>query len=274
MGKISKIIKRIKKKKEILPIVSNIEEKDLLKDKVALVTGGSGGIGKAIAAKLANCGCKVIISGTNEEKLQKICEKIGKNCKYMILNLSDCNSFETKKDEAVSIFGKIDILINSAGVHINRKNQDFINFTEDEYDSVMDINLKGTYFFNQKMASYFISNKIKAHILFISSSTSFEPAWSPYRLSKWALNGLIKGMAQDLIEFGIVVNGISPGSTATNLLNYKEGESIYTEENTNKRYAMPEEIANFAVMLVGPTGDMLVGENICMSGGRGIIELR
>lgn len=273
MKKIKKILKNFKKK-ELIPIINTIEKEDLLKEKVAFITGGTGGIGKSIAAKFISSGCKVIISGTNLEKMKKICNELGDNCKYLKLNLNDITEFDKKINEAISIFGKIDILVNSAGVHIERGNQEFLNFTEQEYDKIMNTNLKGTYFLNQKMALYFKQNKIKAHILFISSSTSFEPAWSPYRLSKWGINGLIKGMAQDLVKYNIVVNGISPGSTATNLLNYNEGDTIYTEENTNKRYSMPEEIANFAVMMVGSTGDMLVGENICMSGGRGIIELR
>lgn len=116
--------------------------------------------------------------------------------------------------------------------------------------------------------------KIKGHILIVSSQSALEPAWSPYRISKLAISGLIKGMAQRLIGHGIVVNGIGPGPTATSMQKNYDGTNIYTPLNPIQRYTMPEEVAEVAKMLVSPLGDTIVGDTVYMSGGRGIIELR
>ena len=274
MKKLIKKIIRFFKKKEYIPVISEVNEKNVLNKKIAFISGGSGGIGSAIAKKFIDSGCKVIISGTNEKKLREISQLLGENCKYIVLNLNDINAFEKVVNDAIKLFGKIDILVNSAGIHATRSEASFLNFNESEYDNIMNINLRSVYFLSQIFANYFINNNIKGHILTISSSTSFEPAWSPYRISKWGLRGLTAGMAQELIKYGIVVNAIAPGSTATKMLNYEEGDSIYTEENTNLRYIMPEEVANIAVLLVSDAGNMIVGETILASGGRGRTEIR
>ena len=274
MKKLIKKIIRVMKRKEYIPIVSEIKDADLLKNKVAFISGGSGGIGSAIAKKFINAGCKVIISGTSEKKLMAISSKLGNNCKYVIFNLKNIDDYEKVLEESVKIFGKIDILVNSAGIHTTRKGAEFLNFKVSEFEDIIDINLKSVYFLSQKFANYFVENNIKRHILMISSSTCFEPAWSPYRISKWGIRGLTSGMAQELIRYGIVVNAIAPGSTATSMLDYENGDSIYTEENTNYRYIMPEEVANIALLLVGDTGNMIVGETILASGGRGRTEIR
>lgn len=182
-----------------------------------------------------------------------------------------CSKFKTNLEEAVNLFGKINILVNSAGIHSTNPIQDYFSFSEEEYDKILEINLKGIFFFTREVANYMIKNKIKGHILNISSSTALEPAWSPYRLSKWALNGFTKGLADRLLEYGIIVNGIAPGSTATRLLNYEEGQSIMTKDNPANRYIMPEEVAEYAKMLVSELGDMIIGETILISGGRGNI---
>lgn len=274
MKQLIKKIIRIFKKKEYVPIVDRISNDNLLNRKVAFISGGSGGIGQSIAKKFIEAGGKVIISGTNEVKLKKFSENLGNNCKYIVMDLNNVEEYKNKINESINLFGKIDILVNSAGIHTTRQGANFLNFKTDEYDKIMNINLKSTYFLSQLFANYFIKNKIKGHILMISSSTCFEPAWSPYRLSKWGIRGLTSGMAQELIKYGIIVNAIAPGSTATEMLNYKHGDSIYTEENTNNRYIMPEEVANIALMLVSGTGDMIVGETILASGGRGRTEIR
>lgn len=112
------------------------------------------------------------------------------------------------------------------------------------------------------------------HILLVSSSRGAEPAWSPYGISKWSLNGLTKGLAQILLPYGIIVNAIAPGSTATELIGVKSGDSIESEENGLGRLVMPVEVANVAKLLVSGAGDMIVGETIHISGGRGLFDIR
>lgn len=256
-----------------IPITQLVNENNLLKNKVALITGGSGGIGFAIAKSFIESGAFVIITGTNEEKLKKCCSDLGDKAEYLILDLKKFNSIESNIQYAIKKYGKIDILVNSAGIHSTNPIQDFFHVTPEEYDSIMEINLKGTYFVSQYVSKHMIDKNIKGHILNISSSTALEPAWSPYRLSKWGIKGFTLGLADQLLPYGIIVNGIAPGSTATNLLDYKKGDSIFTRDNPMKRYVMPEEVAQYAKLLVSDLGNMVVGETLYISGGRGNIVI-
>lgn len=274
---IKSFVKRVidySKKREIVPICQKIDSNKLLDGKIAFITGGSGGIGMAIAKKYIESGCKVIISGTNEVKLKRCILELGEESAYVQLDLNNVASFSEKYIEASEKFGTIDILVNCAGMHIVRNNLSFINSTEEEYDKIMNLNLKGTYFWSQCFAKDLISKHKHGHILMISSQSGLEPAWSPYRLSKWGLNGMTKGLAQSLLPHDIIVNGIGPGPTATSMQPYTDGDGIYTNLNPINRYTMPEEIAEYALLLVSSLGDTIVGDTIYMSGGRGIIELR
>lgn len=271
--KIKNFLKKILKP-EYIPITKLEGFESLLKDNVALITGGSGGIGFAIAKELISCGCKVIITGRDEKKLADCCAELGKNAKFVVLDQSNIKKFDLKIEEIIKIFGKIDILVNSSGSHITRKDMNFFNIAEEEYDNVIDLNLKGTYFITQKIANYMIKNNIKGHILFISSSRGREPIWSPYQLSKLSMIGLTEGLAQQLAPYGIIVNGIAPGPTATKLIDFKDGDSIFTDDTSIKRYTMPEEVACYVKILVSNLGNTIVGQTIYMSGGRGIFDIR
>ncbi|MCM1262116.1 MAG: SDR family oxidoreductase [Butyrivibrio sp.] len=217
-----------------------------------------------------------MLCGTNESKLRDCIIELENNesLKYMIFDMSDFENIEHNVEKAFHIFGNVDILVNSAGVHTN--NVDFFRMTVEEYDRIMNVNIKGLYFVCMEFAKRMMKNtsKTKKHILLISSSRGSEPAWSPYGLSKWALNGLTQGLAQILLPHNIIVNGIAPGSTATTLIGVKPGDSIYTTENKEERLIMPDEVANIAKLLVSTAGDMVVGEIVHISGGRGIIDIR
>ncbi len=259
------------KEEQKIPIVTKVEKSDLLNGKIALVTGGSGGIGEAIAKKLVESGCKVIIAGTNEEKLRSCTLRCGAQ-KSIVINMNDITGIDSKIAEAVSYFGKIDILVHSAGVHTKRDGLDFLNITESEYNHVMDINLKGAYFICQKVGKYMIDNGIKGNILLVSSQKALEPSWSPYRLSKLGISGITKGIAQRLAPYGIVVNAIGPGPTATAMVDLGVNGSIYTNENVLKRYIMPEEVAEYALLLVSQLGKLIIGDTIYVTAGEGIIN--
>ena len=170
----------------------------------------------------------------------------------------------------MSSTGKIDILVNSAGLV---SHHDFFYMSEKEYDSIMDVNAKGTYFMSQAVGKYMIENKIKGHILNVTSSSALRPAWTPYQMSKWAVRGLTLGLADALLPHGIVVNPIAPGPVATPMLGKFEGDSIYNETSPSGRYAMPEEIAQLAVFMVSDMGNLIVGDTFYMTGGSGTITL-
>lgn len=258
-----------------IPVIKTAGDSSILEGKVALITGGDGGIGNAIAKKFVNSGAKVVISGRKKEKLESCCKDLGENAEYVILDQTHVEQFDEVIIEAEKIFGGLDILVNSAGMHIDRDGLDFLSTTEREFDDVVDLNLKGAYFIAQAVAKRWISKKQKGHILFISSQSALEPSWSPYRLSKLGVRGITEGIAQQLLRYGIVVNGLGPGPTATTMQKaYKRGGTIYTSDNNIERYTMPEEVAEYATMLVSELGDTIVGDTLYMSGGRGIIDKR
>ena len=259
------------KDEKMIPVPNIINANDLLQGKIALITGGSSGIGFAIAKKFLEHGCKVIIAGTNEEKLKKCCKTLQGNIQYVVLNILDVEKLRDKIEEATNLFeeNRIDILVNSAGI-MNKS--DFWNISFEEYDKVMNINVKGTFFMCQEISKIMIKKGIKGHILNISSSSALRPAWTPYQMSKWTVRGFTLGLADTLIPYGIIVNAIAPGPTATPMLEKKEGDYIYNRNNPSKRFAMPEEIANVAVMLVSDMGNLIVGDTIYDTGGSGVIN--
>jgi NAD(P)-dependent dehydrogenase (short-subunit alcohol dehydrogenase family) len=271
LGIKTKIIKSIRQK-EFIPIEHPVSTDNQFEGKVALISGGTGGIGLAISRSLLESGCKVIVAGTNEKKLSEIKAILGDNSASLQMNYAEPTAFDKKIKEASEIFGKIDIFINSAGIHTEHAN--FWTIDPDEFDRVMAINLKGAYFACQAVGKYMRENAIKGHILIISSSRGSEPAWSPYGISKWGLKGLTEGLAKMFLDYGIIVNTIAPGSTATKLIGVGEGDSIYSAENGENRHIMPDEVATLAKLLVSDAGNMIVGETVHISGGRGVFDIR
>jgi 3-oxoacyl-[acyl-carrier protein] reductase len=272
---IHKIFK--KKQQHIIANIAKLSENELLLGRCALITGGTSGIGYAIADAFLDAGAEyVIITGRTEERCRKAVEKLN-NCNkhhkgkalYKILNMKDVNTFEQKFQEIQKIIypSKISILCNNAGI----QGGIFGRTTEDDFNNVMDTNFKGTYFLSQLIAKYMIKNEIDGNIINIASSSSIRPTNSVYSLSKACIKEFTAGIAKYLLPYGIIVNGIAPGPTATPLMN-KDNES-YIEHPTNpsRRYAVPEEIANMVVFLASSMGRMIVGDIIYMTGGSGII---
>lgn len=265
---------RLIRTKSVVPIDHVVSDKQILEGKVALISGGSGGIGMAIARQLYAAGALIVLGGTDGRKLQRCIEEIGpkSRVKAVLMDVSDPYKAEQAVSEAIQMFGRIDIFVNSSGVHT--KGVDLWTMTPEEFDRVLSINLRGAFFAGRAVANHMIEAGNKGHILFVNSSRGFEPAWSPYGISKWGLRGMTQGFAQSLLSYGITVNGIAPGSTATSLIGIADGDSIDSQENGVGRLALPDEIATWALMLVSRSGDMVVGETVLVSGGRGSIDIR
>lgn len=263
-------IKKIFAHKEYMPIPHLVSQEREFEGKVALISGGSGGIGLSIARSLQESGCVVIIAGTNEEKLESL--RLLTGLDTVVLNYSQIETFDNVINEVVKKYGHLDIFINSVGVHT--ENVDFWSMTPKEFERVMDINLKGVFFVCQSIGNYMRKAKIKGSILIVSSSRGSEPAWSPYGISKWGLKGLVEGLGKVLIPYGINVNAIAPGATATALIGIKEGDSITSNENGMNRLVMPDEVAAFAKLLVSDAGKMIDGEVLHIAAGRGTFDIR
>ncbi len=135
------------------------------------------------------------------------------------MNNTQVSTFEKTFDDILSevkVAGVngIDILVNNAGVNY----KGMPDATEEEYDKVLDTNLKGVYFLSQMLGKYFVTNNIKGNILNIASASCIRPADSAYTVSKWGIRGLTLGLAKTLAKYGITVNGIAPGPTATPMM--------------------------------------------------------
>ena len=177
-----------------------------------------------------------------------------------------------KVSQAANLFpeNRIDILVNSAGL-VNKTG--FEDVTQKEFDDIMNVNVRGSYFMAQAVSKFMIAHKIKGHILNVASSSSLRPAWTAYQLSKWAVRGMTLGLADLLLPYGIIVNAIAPGPVATPMLGKNEGDLIYNAGTPNKRYAMPSEIAELAVFMVSDMGNLIVGDTFFITGGSGNISL-
>ena len=270
--KLSKVVKFFNSKEKIaVPSVKGMES--LLEGKTALISGGSSGIGFSIAQKLLSAGCQVIVSGSNEDKIVKCCEELNSDkVKGIVLNICEVGNIDSSFDLALKQFpdSNIDILINCAGYNPKKG---FFDITEYEFDKTFDTNVKGTFFLCQAAARYMIKNKIKGHILNLSSSSALRPAWSPYEMSKWTIKGFTVGLADTLISHDIIVNAIAPGPTATPMLGVDPSGAIDLPNSPIKRYATPEEIANLALVLVSDMGNLIIGDTIYATGGSGVISL-
>lgn len=261
---------RVKKEKVLIPTL----EGSFLNDRCALITGGSSGIGYSIAKSFLNNGATVIITGRNIGKLEDAKKKLVKDCKVKedkikinTLDLLDLKNMKNEFDKIVSN-NIIDIFVNNAGVN---GGEVFPNTSEEDFDKVMDTNLKGLYFFSQIIADYMVENKIKGNILNITSSSSLRPGISPYILSKWGEKSLTLGMAKKYLPYGIVVNALAPGNTSTSMVNKNDLLDLTCDYSPSKRFIAPEEIGNIATILVSNMGRMIVGDTIYMTGGSGVI---
>lgn len=268
--KIKKIIKNMFAKKE--PVIIQITSSEELKGKNAIITGGSSGIGYAIAESFLSAGAKVIITGRNEKKLQESktnLENLFPNrVYYYVLDNNNIKVFSTAIIEMEALIGEpIHILVNNAGTDGKSR---FPYVSESDYDIVMGTNLKGPFFLAQEFSKYLIDKKINGNILNVGSSSCYRPGTNPYILSKWGIRSLTLGLAKTLIGYGIVVNGIAPGPTATAMLT-DDINNITEPRNPSGRYATVQEVASLATKLVSDSARMMVGEMVGITGGAGVI---
>lgn len=267
----------VKQPTRVTANIVELAESELLKGRTALITGGTSGIGFSIANAMLKAGATaVVITGRTEERCRKAVEDLlavspNRNGRvfYEVMDIRNVENFNENFEHIKKQLGdkKIDILCNNAGV----QGATFGLAKEEDFDNVMETNYKGAFFLSQLVAHYMIDNKIQGNILNIASSSSLRPTNSAYSLSKACIKELTAGMAKFLIPYGIVVNGIAPGPTATPLMNKDIESTIEHPSNPMGRYALPEEIANMAVILTSGMGRTVVGSIVYMTGGAGVI---
>ena len=239
-----------------------------LTGKTALITGGTRGIGKAIADKFIQAGAFTIITGTKQSEVDQLNNSIiaGK-ISYMQLDLSDKESTLAFLSE-IRALPKIDILINNAG--INRINLNTETTLED-YDLLNDINLKGPYLICREVSRIMKNNKY-GRIINISSiwSSVTRSGRSLYSTTKCGLVGLTKTLSVELASYDILVNAVGPGFTLTELTmstNTQEEIANMSDIIPIKRFAEPVEIANLVLFLGSDLNTYITGQNMIIDGG-------
>lgn len=253
---------------QYVPVRIPVLQSELLKGRKAVITGGSSGIGLAIARAFLMNGASVVITGRDAAKLSdaKKALAVDEHVETLVLDNATPESFEA----TLATIDDFDILVNNAGYVGGGV---FGTTQIAEFDKVLDTNLRGAYFLSQGVANAWIKKGIKGNILNICSASSLRPGESPYILSKWGLRSLTIGMAKKLIPYGIVVNGLAPGCTDTPQFCSNPEESINNPRNPAGRLVTVEEIGNMAVVLVSDMARMVVGDVVYMTGGGAITTI-
>ena len=197
-----------------------------LRDKVALVTGGGSGIGKAIAKALLAEGCKVIINGRNEEKLNQAKSELGANVESIVCDVTDEGQVENTFNGIISNYGSLDILINNAGMAAKAKAHELKYET---WKKVINVNLNGAFLCAREAMKIMIKQK-SGRIINIGSISGqmSRPENAPYTASKFGLEGLTRALALDGREHGIAVSILHPGNVGTDI--WKGREEIAERE--------------------------------------------
>ena len=256
-----------------------------LKDKIALITGASAGIGRAISIIFSQEGANVIINYNNNEKgaseTLNIIEKKTYNKKSFYCKADVSNSFEVKEmvNKSIEKFGKIDILVNNSGINQARidTSDNIIELSEKEWDRVIDVNLKGIFLTSKYVLPHMIKQN-SGSIINISSilGTSGWFNSASYCASKGGIITLTKEMAIDYGKYNIRVNSISPGFTQTAMYDYTLSHNTIDSEATVKfinslsvlnRTGKPEEIAQAALFLASSESSFITGINLLVDGG-------
>lgn len=243
-----------------------------LQGKSAIVTGGSIGIGAAIALKLAECGANVAINyRKHKEEAEVVLDKIVQMGRKGLLVQADISNFgdAAKMVEAVKeAFGKVDILVNNAGV-----NWDGViwKMTEEQWDQVLDINLKGYFNYIRAVAPLFREQQ-SGKIINITSINGLRGKFgqSNYSASKAGIIGLTKTVARELGKYNINVNAVAPGLIETDMMKNAD-ESVRSaalEDIVLKRIGQPEDIANMVAFLCTDLARHITGEVIKVDGGQ------
>ncbi|WP_316831698.1 glucose 1-dehydrogenase [Pedobacter aquatilis] len=244
------------------------------KDKVALITGSSQGIGAACAIRLAREGCDVVLNGhqfdERGEKLIKEIEQMGQQAAFIEADLSKAKQATQLVEKAVKKFGHLDILINNAGIE---KRADFWTVSEEDYDQVMDTNLKGVFFCTQSFVKHCMESKIEGAIINMSSvhEEIVFPHFAAYCASKGALKMLTRNLATELAPFGIRINNVAPGAVSTpinqDLLKNKKQLEQVLNNIPLRRLGSVEDVAGVVAFLASADAAYVTGSTYFVDGG-------
>jgi len=245
-----------------------------LEGRVAIVTGASQGIGAACAERLAGDGAAVALWDVDDGRGAELAKRLaatGARAQYMHCNVARKAEVDAALAETIAAFGRVDALINNAGIF---KAADFLEITEADWDAVIDVNLKGAFLVGQAVARVMASAG-GGSIVNMSSVNGLMaiPSIASYNVSKGGINQLTRVMALALADKGIRVNAVAPGTIATELaknavLGSEEAKQRIMSRTPMKRLGEPGEIADVCAFLVSSAASYMTGEIVYVDGGR------
>lgn len=254
-------------------VVQVTENNQRFKGKVALVTGGSGEIGRAICLRLSVEGAAVYVGGRNRDSTERVATEIralGGSAKPVTIDVTNVESIASALNDIVSETGKIDILVNCAGGSARGMNLCLHEQAVEVIDHLLDTNLRGSMLCSREAAKYMIKQR-DGKIINIASVIGIrgKPRFTGYAASKAGIIGYTTSLATELGQFGVNVNCISPGFIQRGV--YTERKLPYLlSSNYMHRVGTPEDIAFAAAFLASTEANFITGQNLCVDGGRSL----
>ena len=243
-----------------------------LTGRVALITGGSKGLGKAMARGFAEAGADSIISSRHDDELRAAAEEIGSGLnvqvRSLVADMIDRKAAQKMAEDAIGAFGHVDILVNNAG---NNLPQDLTEITDDKWDYIFELNVTSCMLMSRALAPQ-MKDRRWGRIIYLSSVMALgsNTGRSSYSASKAALIGMCRAQALELGPFGITVNCLAPGPFLTdlpmNLLSHEQKES-FAKRTALLRWADPRELAGPALLLASEAGSYITGTTLQVDGG-------
>jgi gluconate 5-dehydrogenase len=250
-----------------------MQEFNVLRNKIALVTGGGTGLGYATAKKLATIGMRPVIVGRNEKTLDDACQRLGTQSRYFVFDLSHISSIPGLVSTIEDEVGPVDVLVNNSGIHLKK---DIWEITDEEYQNVITINQNAVFVLSREFAKRMQSRK-SGNIIMISSMASFYgiPKVSAYTASKAAVEGMTRALAVELSPMGIRVNCVAPGFIKTEMSSSALDSDPQRKERVLsrtplKRLGEPDDIANAVLFLVSDAAKYITGVVLPVDGGNSI----
>ena len=250
-----------------------------LQGRVCIVTGGAQGIGEACARRFAREGAKVVIADINDAKGGALAQEL--QGLYVHCDVGDKAQVDTLVAQAVLTHGRIDVLVNNAGIF---KAADFLDISEADFDAVLRINLKGSFLVGQAVARVMARNEprpgpgnsaMRGAVVNMSSVNAVLaiPNIASYNVSKGGINQLTRVMALSLVDVGIRVNAVAPGTIATELaakavLTSEDARKKIMSRTPMKRMGEASEVADLVAYLASDAASYITGEIVVIDGGR------